>query len=250
MVYCFVPHVVEQTYRIRIARSAAGGISTGTQNFDVALEDRMTVLDALFHIQRSHDPSLSFRYACRVGMCGTCAMSINSIPGLACRTRVQTLQSTDVHLQPLANLPVIKDLVVSLEPFFEQWKRVKPAFRPADPDARELARIPQASPYGRQTTSKRDCITCGACYAACGVKSTSGEYLGPAAINRAFLRVMDPRDRAVKERMDVLNQERSGIWRCHTQFNCTSVCPKHITLTDSITRLKRAMLFPSAFGKQ
>ena len=250
MVYCFVPHVVEQTYRIRIARSAAGGISTGTQNFDVTLEERMTVLDALFHIQRIHDSSLSFRCACRVGMCGTCAMSINGIPRLACRTRVQTLESADVHLQPLANLPVIKDLVVSLEPFFEQWKGVKPAFRPADPEARELARIPHSSPYGRQTPSKRDCITCGACYAACGVKSTSGEYLGPAAINRAFLRLIDPRDRAVKERMDVLNQERGGVWRCHTQFNCTSVCPKHITLTDSIARLKRAMLFPSAFRKQ
>jgi succinate dehydrogenase/fumarate reductase iron-sulfur protein len=241
--------VGEQTFRIRIARSASGGIATGTQVFDVALEERMTVLDALFHIQRRKDPSLSFRCACRVGMCGTCAMSINGIPRLACRTRVETLKSVDVDLGPLPNLPVIKDLVVSLDPFFEQWKRVLPAFRPANPEARELARVPQTSPYARETPSKRDCITCGACYAACGVKSTSGEYLGPAAINRAFLRLIDPRDGAVKERLEILNQERAGIWRCHTQFNCTSVCPKGITLTDSITRLKRAMLFPRTFEK-
>jgi len=239
----------EQTYRIRVSRSASNGISTGVHQFEVALEERMTVLDALLRIQQQQDSSLSFRYACRVGMCGTCAMSINGVPRLACRTRVRFLETATVCVDPLPNLPVIKDLVVSLEPFFEQWKRILPAFRPADPAATELASIPETSVCARQTASKRDCITCGACYAACGVKSTSGEYLGPAAINKAFLRLMDPRDRAVKERLSVLNQERGGIWRCHTQFNCTAVCPKGIPLTDSITRLKRAMLFPARFNK-
>lgn len=241
--------VREQTHSIRVARFASQGIRTGTAQFEVVLEDRMTVLDALFQIQRHHDPSLSFRCACRVGMCGTCALSVNGIPRLACRTRVDTLGGGPVFLEPLSNLPVIKDLVVSLEPFFEQWKRIRPAFRPANPDSQELARIPAASAYARQTPSKRDCITCGACYAACGIKNSSGEYLGPAAINRAFLRLIDPRDTAVKERMEVLNQERAGVWRCHTQFNCTSVCPKGITLTDSITRLKRGMLFSRLFQK-
>jgi succinate dehydrogenase / fumarate reductase iron-sulfur subunit len=234
----------EQTYRLLIARSASGGIATGTQQFDVALEDRMTVLDALFRIQRDQDTGLTFRCACRVGMCGTCAICVNGIPRLACKTRVRTLHPGTIRLAPLPNLPVIKDLVVSLEPFFEQWKRVKPAFRPHDPESQELACVPEKSAYAKQTPAKRDCITCGICYAACGVKSTSGEYLGPAAINKAFLRLMDPRDMAVKERLDTLNAERGGVWRCHTQFNCTAVCPKGITLTDSITRLKRAMLFP------
>src|SRR5215472_12364817 len=122
----FLPMVVqlcEQTYRIRVARTAANGISTGTQQFEVALEDRMSVLDALFHIQRRQDSSVAFRCACRVGMCGTCAMSVNGIPRLACRTRIQGLKAAIVRLAPLTNLPVIKDLVVSLEPFFEQWKR-------------------------------------------------------------------------------------------------------------------------------
>lgn len=209
----------------------------------------MTVLDALFRIQREQDPALNFRCACRVGMCGTCAISVNGIPRLACKTRVQTLEPGIIRLEPLPNLPVIKDLVVSLEPFFEQWKRIKPAFRPADPESGELARVPEKSPYARHTPLKRDCITCGICYSACGVKSTSGEYLGPAAINRAFLRLIDPRDVAVKPRMEVLNGERGGVWRCHTQFNCTAVCPKGITLTDSIVRIKRAMLFPERFRK-
>jgi succinate dehydrogenase/fumarate reductase iron-sulfur protein len=238
----------EQTYRVRIARSAAG-ISTGAQHFEVALEDRMTVLDALFRIQREQDSTLAFRCACRVGMCGTCAISINGVPRLACKTRVRMLGEGAVEVAPLPNLPVVKDLVVSLEPFFDQWKRVKPRFRPADPESKVLARIPATSDYARYTPSKRDCITCGACFAACGVKTTSGEYLGPAAINKAFLRLLDPRDRAVAERLEPLNQERAGVWRCHTQFNCTAVCPKGIDLSDTIARLKRAMLLPGRFQK-
>src|SRR3981081_3919661 len=102
------------SYRIRVSRYAAGGISAGKQNFDVDLEERMTVLYALFEIQRAQDASLSFRCACRVGMCGTCAMSINGIPRLACRTRAQLLKSNTIAIEPLPNLPVIKDLVVSL----------------------------------------------------------------------------------------------------------------------------------------
>ena len=237
------------TYRIRVDRSAENGIRTGWQDFEVALEERMTVLDALFRIQRTRDASLSFRCACRVGMCGTCAVYVNGIPRLACRTRVISLDAKTITVGPLPHLPVIKDLVVSLEPFFDEWKRIKPAMHATNPASTELARIPDTSAYARQTPTKRDCITCGICYAACGVKSSSGEYLGPAAINKAFLRLMDPRDGATTERLEVLNNERAGVWRCHTQFNCTAVCPKGISLTDSIGRLKRAMLFPGRFKK-
>src|SRR5438477_8509957 len=176
----------EQTYRFRISRSAEHGISKGEQQFEVPLEERMTVLDALFRVQREHDPSLSFRCACRVGMCGTCAMSINGVPRLACKTRPLLLGSNTLTIEPLPNLPVMKDLVVSLEPFFDQWKRIRPALHSKNPDATELTRVPADSQYMRQTLSKRDCITCGACYAACGIKNSSGEYLGPAAINKAF----------------------------------------------------------------
>ena len=97
----------EQTYRFRISRSAANGISNGQQQFEVALEERMTVLDALFRVQREQDASLSFRCACRVGMCGTCAMQINGVPRLACKTRVGVLQTETVQVAPLSNLPRI-----------------------------------------------------------------------------------------------------------------------------------------------
>jgi len=241
--------MLQTTYRIRVARSTADGIATGNQEFEVGLEERMTVLDALFQIRRNHDASVSFRCACRVGMCGTCAMYINQVPRLACRTRVRLLNTRTITVTPLPNLPVLKDLVVSVEPFFDQWRRVLPALHPKDPDSTELARIPADSEYARQTRSKRDCITCGACYSACGIKNSSGEYLGPAAINKAFLRLVDPRDTSARDRLRVLNDERGGVWRCHTQFNCTAVCPKGITLTDTITKLKRAMLFPGQFDR-
>jgi len=228
----------------RIARSAASGI---TQAFTVELEPRMTVLDALFLIQRKQDPGLAFRCSCRVGMCGTCAMSINWMPKLACQTRVATLESQTIHVAPLAHLPVIKDLVVSLAPFFEKWKKIKPALHPAKKNSKQLAVVPPDSDFGKQAGRKRDCITCGACYAACGIAGSNKRYLGPAAINKAMLRLMDPRDGMVDERLDVIDAEAEGVWRCHTQFNCVAACPKGINLTDSIMTLKRALLRPKRF---
>jgi succinate dehydrogenase/fumarate reductase iron-sulfur protein len=237
------------SYQVRIARSGSAGAPGRVTAFAVDLEERMTVLDALFLIQRNQDPSLSFRCACRVGMCGTCAMYINAIPRLACKTRVAALRTSTVTIAPLPHLPVIKDLVVSLDPFFDHWRRIKPALHSATPNATELARIPATSAYSRETRGKRDCITCGICYAACGVTRTQAAFLGPAAVNKAFLRLMDPRDRATAERIEVLDGERTGVWRCHTQFNCTAACPKGIDLTDTITRLKRRILSPVAFRK-
>lgn len=225
----------------RVARSSARGGKTFSE-FQVALEDRMTVLDALFRIQRKMDSSLAFRCACRVGMCGTCAVSINRIPRLACSTLVKSLESQTVTVEPLPNLPVIKDLAVSLEPFFEQWKQALPAFRPKDSESAELARIAAGSLFAQVAPGKRDCITCGACYSACTITHKSRRYLGPAAINRAFLRLLDPRDAADAERLAILDGELEGVWRCHTQFNCTAACPRGIDLTDSIVRTKRALL--------
>jgi succinate dehydrogenase/fumarate reductase iron-sulfur protein len=233
------------TYQIRVARSGSDG--GASHSFAVELDERMTVLDALFVIQREQDPTLSFRCSCRVGMCGTCAMRINWQPRLACQTRVLTLKSDTIVVEPLPHLPVMKDLVVAMDPFFEQWKRVKPALHP-DPkrDPKKLAVVPPTSEFGKQAQGKRDCITCGACYAACGIVGSNEEYLGPAAINKAMLRLMDPRDNAVDERLEELNDE-TGVWRCHTQFNCVAACPKGINLTDSIMKMKRSLLFPKKF---
>jgi succinate dehydrogenase/fumarate reductase iron-sulfur protein len=231
-----------ETYRFKIARTDPGAANV----FTLQLDSRMTVLDALFIIQREHDSSLSFRCACRVGMCGTCAMRINWMPRLACQTRVETLNAESIVIEPLAALPVAKDLVVDLGPFFAKWKKVRPALHPRNKDSKELAIVPPDSEFGRQAQAKRDCITCGACYSVCGIVGSNREYLGPAAINRAMLRLLDPRDGIVEERLKILNDE-TGVWRCHSQFNCVAACPKGINLTDSIMKIKRSLLFPKRF---
>jgi succinate dehydrogenase/fumarate reductase iron-sulfur protein len=230
-------------FTFRIARTDP---AAKAKEFKVELEDRMTVLDALFLVQREQDPSLAFRCSCRVGMCGSCAMTVNWQPRLACQTRVVTLKSDTIVVEPLATLPVVKDLVVSMDPFFAKWKKVRPALHPKDKNSKTLAIVPPTSEFGKQAAAKRDCITCGACYSACGITDTNEGYLGPAAINRAMLRLMDPRDEMVDERLKVLNDE-NGVWRCHTQFNCVAACPKGINLTDSIMKMKRSLLFPKKF---
>lgn len=229
--------------KVRVARHPAPDRGRFSE-FAVALEERMTVLDALFRIQRDLDSSIGFRCSCRVGMCGTCAVLVNRVPRLACSTRVKTLDTDVLTIEPLPRYPIVKDLAVSMAPFFEQWRRARPAFRPKHPDATELARIPADSAFGRLAAPKRDCITCGACFTACSITGTNSDYLGPAAINRAFLRLLDPRDAAGDERLRLLDAAADGVWRCHTQFNCAAVCPRGINLTDSIGRVKRALLRP------
>lgn len=229
------------TRSIRISRSAADR-RRSFQTFHVEPTPEMTVLDALFTIQRQQDPTLGFRCSCRVGMCGTCAIRINGVARLACKTRVSSLDpKSDIVLESLPHFPVTRDLAVALDPFFEQWRKVRPAFRPSNPESRELAIIPADSPFGRHAKDKRDCITCGACYAACSIPGMNQRYLGPAAINKALLRILDPRDTAHEERLEVVT-ERNGVWRCHTQANCSAVCPQGINLTAGIALLKRGTL--------
>ena len=226
---------------IRIRRSGADKKSA-FQEYRLEPLPEMTVLDTLFTIQRQQDPTLGFRCSCRVGMCGTCAIRINGVARLACKTRLSSLDvDSDIVLEPLPHYPVTRDLAIALDPFFEQWRKVRPAFRPSNPESRELARIPADSAFGRHAKDKRDCITCGACYAACSIPGMNKRYLGPAAINKALLRILDPRDTAHEERLDAVN-DRNGVWRCHTQFNCSSVCPQGINLTAGIALLKRGEL--------
>lgn len=213
------------------------------QSFTINARPEFTVLDALFTVQHQQDPSLAFRCSCRVGMCGTCGMHVNGVSRLACKTRLSQIEERDIFLAPLPHFKVIRDLVVSLAPFFDQWKKVLPRLRPRDVNAEELAVIPATSAYAAHSEGKRDCLTCGLCFAACGVLAMNQQYLGPAAVNKALLRVLDPRDTAKSERLEVVNCSRDGVWRCHTQFNCVTVCPKGIDLTASIGFFKRNLLF-------
>ncbi|SFD35500.1 succinate dehydrogenase subunit B [Bacillus sp. OV194] len=207
-------------------------------SYHVDAKKNMTVLDALFIILQEQDSSLSFRCSCRLGMCGTCGMLINNKGGLACRTKIENLGS-EITVQPMRNFPIIKDLAVDMEPFFKQWKRIKPYFVPKDEEAEDFSVIPPDS--GRRGiidhNKSTECITCGLCYSGCSLVTLDDGYIGPAALNRAYSLIADERDNAGEERLELVAGE-DGASRCHTLYECSEVCPKGISPTWSIQKLK------------
>jgi succinate dehydrogenase/fumarate reductase iron-sulfur protein len=209
--------------------------------YRVPRRDNMTVLDALVYIQRYHDRSLSFRFACRLGMCGTCTVMVNGVPRWACRTSVERLRVDTLRITPLRHLPVIKDVMVDYAPFMAKYRATMPFFVARQDTADELAAISPASRERRAIDPNLECITCGACYASCSMLAHDPHYLGPAALNRAFTLVRDSRDGARRERLAAAGGEH-GCWRCHSLYNCTEVCPKHLSPTRAIKGLKRDMV--------
>jgi succinate dehydrogenase / fumarate reductase iron-sulfur subunit len=196
----------------------------------VADENLTTVLDVLLSIQKEQDPSLAFRYACRVSMCGSCGMVINGIERLACKTVVSELKEKEITIRPLNHFPVIKDLAVDMDPFFEKYKESMPFFDPAHetdepavirPDSRERVDI------GLST----ECIACGCCVSSCSMVHHHDDYVGPASLNRAFSLLADTRDGLHQERLD---RVLGSCFNCRTEFNCTEVCPKEISPTRAI----------------
>jgi succinate dehydrogenase / fumarate reductase iron-sulfur subunit len=205
--------------------------------FVVEWEERMNVLDVVNKIQSTQDASLAFRYSCRVGMCGTCSMRVNGRNRWTCRTAVDDLGS-ELVIEPLPNYPVIRDLVVDMEPFVKSQRRVIPRFIPKESGRKDFAKIPSGSAERKEIDQHIECISCGNCYGACSLVTTNENYVGPAAISRAYALITDSRDGAGDERLDLLNNH-SGVWGCHTQFNCTEVCPMSISPTRAIQKLKR-----------
>jgi len=200
-----------------------------------------TVLDTVTWIQRHADPSLAYRFACRVGMCGSCAMTVNGSPRWTCRTHVdRVLRDGALEVAPLRNQRVIKDLAVDMEAFFERMARAGAAFRPPASGAQDFARVPPASRARREADAGIECIGCGVCHAACDVVAWNPDYLGPAALNRAWTLVNDVRDAARSERLRAV-AGGGGCHACHTQQGCARHCPKHLNPTASIAGLKRAV---------
>lgn len=211
----------------------AAGLKGRLDEFRLAVYPTMTVLDALFAVAREKDASVSFRCACRVGMCGSCGMLINGREGLACQTKVADV-GPKITLRPLNHLPVMKDLVVDMAPFLKRYREVAPAFHG------ELVDIPQVVQRERRWLQETgNCIHCGACLSACSMAALHPEFLGPAALYRAAVLVSDPRDPQKLQRLAMVDREE-GIWGCHGHMDCTKVCPAELPLTEAIHSLKRA----------
>jgi fumarate reductase iron-sulfur subunit len=218
-----------------------GGAQGEFQAFDVPRHPSQTVLDVVMYVQRALDPTLAYRYACRVGMCGSCAMTVNGVPRWTCRTHVDRVcDGGELRVAPLRNLPVIRDLVTDMSEFFDKWARAKGRFSGERGRGDDFAKVPPLSEKRRAAEAGIECIGCGVCYAACEVVAWHRDYLGPAALNRAWTLVSDERDTATRERLRAVAGD-AGCHACHTHMSCTERCPKHLSPTASIAGLKRAV---------
>jgi succinate dehydrogenase / fumarate reductase, iron-sulfur subunit len=204
---------------------------------DVEGTDR--VLDVLHKAKWYQDGTLSFRRSCAHGVCGSDAMVINGENGLACQVLIQDV-GTDITVEAIRGFPVIKDLVVDMEPFFAQYRSVLP-YLIADDDPGYTERLQTAEERERFDDTTK-CILCAACTTSCPIYWGNDTYVGPAAIVQAHRFIFDSRDQGAADRLDILN-ERSGVWRCRTAFNCTNACPRGIKVTEAIEEVKRAILY-------
>ncbi len=230
------------TRTIRIFRyDPSNGDSDHYDSFTLEIPDETTttILDVLLRLQREQDPTLAFRFACRVNMCGSCAMVINGTEGMGCKTNVSDIPpGKEVTIRPLNHFPVIKDLVVDMDPFFERYDRTLPFYQPRQEDS-EPAPIRPDSPERQDIGGATECIACGCCVSSCALVHDHRGYAGPAALNRAFTLLADSRDGLFDER---LTRALESCYQCRTEFNCTEVCPKKISSTRAIKYIQRLAL--------
>ena len=210
------------------------------QDFDVELYPTDRILDALHKIKWEQDGSLTFRRSCAHGICGSDAMRINGRNRLACKTLIKDLDiSQPIYVEAIKGLPLEKDLIVDMEPFFDAYREVMPfLITTGNEPTRERIQSQKDRERFDDTTK---CILCAACTTSCPVFWNDGQYFGPAAIVNAHRFIFDSRDDAGDMRLEILN-DKEGVWRCRTTFNCTEACPRGIEVTKAIAEVKQAVL--------
>jgi len=213
------------------------------EDYTIDADPMDRLLDSLHVVKWEHDGSLALRRSCGHGICGSDAMVINGVNRLACKVLIKDL-AQPITVEPIRGLPLIKDFIVDMEPFFAGYRAVKP-WLITDEHDHEPARERIQSPEERQRyddTTK--CILCAACTTSCPIYWSDGSYVGPAAIVNAHRFIFDSRDAGGKERLDILSG-KGGVFKCRTAFNCTDACPRGIKVTLAIQEVKRAALYDS-----
>jgi len=211
------------------------------ESYQVTAEPTDRVLDALHKVKWDLDGSLTFRRSCAHGVCGSDAMRINGKNRLACKTLLKDVNpSQPITVEPIKGLPVLKDLVVDMEPFFAAYRSVMPFLVTTGNEPTRERIQSQADRDRFDDTTK--CILCAACTTSCPVYWSDGQYFGPQAIVGAHRFIFDSRDEGGDQRLEILN-DREGVWRCRTTFNCTEACPRGIEVTKAIQEVKRALIF-------
>ena len=228
---------------VSVWRGAAEG---RFETYVVPERANQTVLDVVTYIQRRLEPTLAYRFACRVGVCGSCAMTVNGRARWTCRTLAAAAARADrLRIAPLRNMPVIKDLAVDMAEFFAKQARAGGDFRPGAKDG--FAAVHPDSAMRKLADEAIECIGCGVCYASCDVVAWNPDYLGPAALNRAWTLLNDERDQGGAERLRAVAGD-AGCHACHTHESCRERCPKHLNPTASIAGLKRAAALAALKG--
>jgi succinate dehydrogenase / fumarate reductase iron-sulfur subunit len=211
------------------------------EDYRVEADPMERLLDCLHKVKWEKDSSLALRFSCAHGVCGSDAMTVNGVNMLACKVLVKDLE-LPVTVEPMRGLPVIKDFIVDMEPFFAGYRAVKP-WLIVDEGGHEPERERHQTPEQRERyddTTK--CILCAACTTSCPIFWSDEEYVGPAAIVNAHRFIFDSRDEGSRERLEILSQ-RDGVFKCRTVFNCTAACPRGIKVTQAIQEVKQAALF-------
>ncbi len=224
---------------VTVQRGGPGGPGR-KQQFDVPAYANQTVLDVVSWIQQNADPTLTYRFACRVGMCGSCAMMVNGVPRWTCRTHVsKVLQDGAIEVGPLRNLPVIKDLAVDMDPFFDKWVSAEAVHHPTARRDDPIVTIDPDAPARVTASAGIECINCAVCYAACDTVANNPDYLGPAALQRAWTLYNDAKDGAQDAILDAVSG-KGGCHSCHSMGSCTAYCPNELDPLSAIAGLKRA----------
>ncbi|MEU6664438.1 succinate dehydrogenase iron-sulfur subunit [Streptomyces sp. NPDC046727] len=228
------------TFRVRRFNPEVSAEATW-EDFQLEIDPKERVLDGLHKIKWDVDGTLTFRRSCAHGICGSDAMRINGKNRLACKTLIKDINpEKPITIEPIKGLTVLKDLVVDMEPFFQAYRDVMPFLITKDTNEPTRERLQSAEDRERFDDTTK-CILCAACTSSCPVFWNDGQYFGPAAIVNAHRFIFDSRDEAGEQRLEILN-DRDGVWRCRTTFNCTDACPRGIEVTKAIQEVKRALI--------
>jgi len=210
------------------------------EDFRVPAQENQTILDVVSWIQQHRDPTLSYRYACRVGMCGSCAMMVNGVPRWTCRTHVKVaLKDNRISIGPLRNLPVIKDLATDMDPFFDKWVAAEGMHHPSRTRDDAIEQIDPEDGARLEANKGIECINCSVCYAACDTVAGNDDYLGPAALQRAWTLYNDEKDAGKLNILEAVSG-KGGCHNCHSQGSCSHYCPNDLNPMAAIAGLKRA----------
>ncbi|MDO0912287.1 succinate dehydrogenase iron-sulfur subunit [Streptomyces sp. DT2A-34] len=228
------------TFRVRRFNPEVSAEATW-EDFELEIDPKERVLDGLHKIKWDVDGTLTFRRSCAHGICGSDAMRINGRNRLACKTLIKDINpEKPITVEPIKGLTVLKDLVVDMEPFFQAYRDVMPFLITKDTNEPTRERLQTAEDRERFDDTTK-CILCAACTSSCPVFWNDGQYFGPAAIVNAHRFIFDSRDEAGEQRLEILN-DKDGVWRCRTTFNCTDACPRGIEVTKAIAEVKKALI--------